>query len=526
MAGRGALSWRRASLVNRMVLVVALLLLAATSAGGALAYVMASSTIEEEIQFAGLSLGHSLASSIVTLVTKPGGNDELQMALNQLLEMDNEGRISDAYIVSSELLVLAAKDKAEVGRTFSRYPGLAAVESARAVRTPGFGTSIMAPVQWGQTNKRTLGYVVLFIGEKAFTAARNRILVSFALVFLLAVTVTVYLTRFVLQRLLRPVVALGEAARQLADGNSDYLLENPESEDEVGVATHSFLAMRDAQKIFVRFSNPALVRKIQSGIVPDRPEEVKLTIGFGDGVRFTDWSTAHTAAEISGMLTDYFTLFGLLVDHFDGIVEKFIGDAVMSYFGLHSERGAQQVARDAILTHFCGQLVLHTANEVFSRFHRRLPLYFRFGIATGKCVVGPMGAVGVKQDYTLIGNTVNLASRLEGVAQPGGLAIDNFTFQNAGGEAFLVVEGPHPEAIKGFSQPVPVYKVSGLRDAGEQERLGEFLLRFFTSYAVQSVLQVPAAHLSQWRNELKGRLLGTQLLLPTQVTSRQPAKVG
>jgi len=516
MSRRRPRSWRRISLVTRMIAIVAVLVLVATAAGGVSAYLVARATIEGEIQFAGQSLAHSLSGSIVTLINKPGAEGELQMALNQLLEVDDEGRISDAYIVSKDMHIMAARDPQRVGKRFTELDGLAKVDHMYVVRRPGFGTSIAAPVQWGKTSKRTLGYVVLFSSEKAFTAARDRVLIWFTGIFLAAVLAAILFTRLVMRRLLQPVVDLGEAARALADGNSDYPLDPPQSQDEIGVATRSFLAMRDAQKIFVRFSNPALVRRIRDGLVPERPEEVKLAIGFGDGVRFTDWSSANTAAEISTMLTDYFTLFGLLVEEFDGIVEKFIGDAVMSYYGLHSEAGTESVARDAIRTHLCGQIVFGLANRVFRDYQRRLPLRFRFGIATGKCVVGPMGARGVKQDYTIIGTTVNLASRLEGLAQPGGLTIDNFTYQNAGGADFLVAEEPREERIKGFTDPVKVYVVTGLREPAENQRLSELLVQYFERDAVRDVLRLDDEQHATFREEVERVLTASTLALPVE----------
>lgn len=504
------------SLVTRMVAVTALGVLVATLAGGVSAYLVASSALEEEIKFAGETLAHSLSGSIITVINKPGGEGELQVALNQLLARDRQGRIQDAYIISREQRVLAAKDASEAGKPFTRFAGLAQVHRAQAMRIPGSGTAVAAPVQWGKEHKRTLGYVVFFINEQVFTAARDRILASFSTLFLLAVLATFVITRYLVARMLRPVVALGEAARQLAAGNSEYALAAPPTEDEIGVATRSFLSMREAQKWYVRFSNPALVHEIMAGRAPDHPEEVKLTIGFGDGVRFTDWSSAHTAAEISTLLTDYFTLFGLLVAQHHGIVEKFIGDAVMTYYGLHTGRSAQEDARNAIRVHVCGQFALNMANRAFAKYHRRIPLRFRFGIASGKCVVGPMGARGVKLDYTILGNIVNLASRLEGLAEAGGLVIDNFTFSNAGREEFVRVEGPDTHRIKGIPQPVPVYRVRGLTAPEEEMRCRALLLDFFTRPEVEEVLRLSPPQMEAFRRELEARLEAPGIVLPTE----------
>ncbi len=493
---------RKKSLVARITLVTATLVLGSTLAGGAAAYFVASRTIAAEIQFTGKSLVHSLSGSIMTIITKPGAEDELQMVLNTMLEMDAEGRISDATIIAKDLTVLAAKDASQVGRSYSQFAGLGDLTGIRLFRIPGHSTRIAAPIQWGRKRKRTLGYVVLSLGEQTFTTARRNILLTFSSLFLVATLLSIIIIRLALSKLLRPVVQLGEAAQALAEGNSDYPLTKPKRRDEVGIATESFLFMREAQKVFVRFSNPALVREIQSGRAPDTPQEVKLAIGFGDGVRFTDWSNAHTAVEISHRLTQYFTLFGQIVVAQKGIVEKFIGDAVMSYYGLHGDAGAIETSRGAVRTHVYGQHVFRIANIAFSRYHRLMTLRFRFGIATGKCVVGPMGAHGVKLDYTLIGNAVNLAARLEGIAEPGGLAIDNFTYLNVDGEQFLTAQGPQMESIKGFEKLIPIYRVTGFKQVEENERLKEFLLDFFERDFVKEILHLDHEQYEEFYAEL------------------------
>ncbi|MFC1610715.1 adenylate/guanylate cyclase domain-containing protein [Myxococcota bacterium] len=498
--------------VTRMVLVTLFLVLGATLASGTSAYFVAIFTVEDEIEFAGQSLVHGLSGSIVTIITKPGAEGELQVILNQSLTVDKEGRIADALIISKDLTVVAAKDPSQVGRKYSRFSGLEDLKSMQTVNVRGSGTRIAAPVQWGQTNKRTLGYVVVTLSEHAFITARRGILISFSALFLIAALVTVFITRRVLQRLLKPVVDLGDAARALTEGNSDYPLE-PKSNDEIGIATQSFLKMRTAQRVFVRFSNPALVQEILEGRAPDLPVDVKLSVGFGDGVRFTDWSNAHTASEIGRLLSDYFTLFGQLVSAHGGIIEKFMGDAVMSYFGLHSEASVQ-ASLQSLRTHVAGQHLLTLADEAFHRYHRRRVLKFRFGLATGRCVVGPMGARGLKLDYTIVGDTVNLASRLEGLAKPGGLAIDRFTYLNVEGEHCLECQGPMQEVVKGYEDPIHIYRVAGYRSEKEIDRLRQTLLGLLRTDEVRAVLRLTNEQFSEYFAAVEETLLSKDPALP------------
>ncbi len=499
--------------VTRMVVVTLFLVLGATLASGAAAYVVAIRTVEDEIEFAGQSLAHGLSGSIVTIISKPGAEGELQVILNQSLRVDKEARIADALIVAKDMTVVAAKDPSQVGQRYSRFSGLAQLTSMQTVHIRGSGTRITAPVQWGQKDKRTLGYVVITLSEHAFAQARRGFLISFSILFFVASLATVFLTRRVLQRLLKPVVDLGNAARALAAGDSDFPLE-PKSSDEIGVATQSFLKMRSAQRVFVRFSNPALVKEILEGRAPDRPVEVKLSVGFGDGVRFTDWSNAHTANEIGSLLSDYFTLFGQLVAKHGGIIEKFMGDAVMCYFGLHGD-ASTHASLSSLRTHVAAQHLLALANTAFARYHSRRILMFRFAVATGRCVVGPMGARGVKLDYTIIGETVNLASRLEGLAAPGGLAIDRFTYLNVEGANRLLCEGPAQQKVKGFVDPVHIYRVIGYRDKAETDLLCQTLLDLLQTEEARDVLRLTKNQFAELFAEAEQRLMSQDVRLPT-----------
>ncbi|HSI06691.1 MAG: adenylate/guanylate cyclase domain-containing protein [Myxococcota bacterium] len=497
--------------VTRVVLVTLALVLAVTLASSAAAYFVASASVEDEIEFAGRSLVNGLSGSIATIITNPNAAGELQVILNQSLTIDKEGRVADALILSRDLTVLAAKDASQLGQKYSRFSGLKDITSIQSVHIGGLGTRIAAPVQWGQATKHTLGYVVITLSERAFAAARRSILISFSVLFLLAALVTVPLTRRVLQRFLKPVVDLGDAARALAAGNADHPL-TPSSNDEIGVATDSFIKMRAAQRVFVRFSNPALVQEILAGRAPDNPVDVRLAVGFGDGVRFTDWASAHAPNETSTYLSDYFTLFGQLVANHAGIIEKFMGDAVMTYYGLRSTT-SHHASLQAVRTHVAGQHLFNIANVLFQRYHQRRILRFRFGVASGRCVVGPLGARGVKLDYTIMGETVNLASRLEGMAAPGGLVIDRFTYLNVEGESCLEAEGPTAEPVKGFAKPVHLYRVAGFRSEAENDHLRAAVLQALDTEEARAVLRLTDAQYAEAMAEAES-YLQTRTRLP------------
>jgi len=502
-------------MATKMTLVISILILFACLAGGIAAYLVAKGALGKEIQFTGEQLVSNLSSSITTVIGKEGGESELQLMLNKLLAKDAGQRILDAYILNKSFVILAAKDTRLVKNNYTGSLKLDRLDRLRIFQSREQSTLIAAPVTWGKTNPVTLGYVVFEFSQGPIERAQNRIILWFLIVFLVAITLTTVITRFVLKRLLKPVVNLGQAANALAEGNLDYQIEEAHGRDEIAKAINSFIAMRRAQAIFVRFSNPALVRKILKGIAPDKADEAKVTVGFGDGVKFTPWSAEQTARQIAERLTDYFTLAGRLIEMMGGIVEKFIGDAIMSYFGLGSAEEEIIYTRRAVEAKVCIQTVFSIANWAFAKFHNRLILEFRFGLATGKCVVGPIGAKGVKLDYTIIGSTVNLASRLEGLAAAGGLIIASITDKIIGGKKYLRTLPPTMEPVKGFKDPVPVYQVIGFEDPADDERLRKMLLDFLAQEDILAIFKLNAEQRLEFKQEVEKRL-SVPLSLPVK----------
>jgi class 3 adenylate cyclase len=501
-------TWKHVSMVTQMIGVTVTLLLGAIATSGTAAYLVSKSQLETEIAFTGEQLVTSLAGSITTVIGKEGSEADLQVGLNKLMVRDEGNRILDANILGKDFTILASKDPQRIRIPYTGPIRLNELNTLKTFRGKENSTLIATPVLWGKgDNVRTLGFVVMEFSNAPIERAKRQTVLWFTLIFVLAVTATTLLTRLVMGRLLKPIVELGKASRALAQGDSEYRLEEPQGHDEIALAIGSFLTMREIQQVLFKFSNPALVRLILKGRAPDKAEEVKLTVGFGDGVKFTDWSAKNPAPVIAEMLTDYFTLAGRMVDHFEGIVEKFIGDAVMSYFGLEAKESLELYAQNAIKAKLCVQQSFQIAHWAFRHYQGRKPLEFRFGIATGPCVVGPIGAKGVKLDYTLIGSTVNLAARLEGIAAPGGLAVDKFTYLNArdGGLALLTSE-PRQVEVKGFKDPILVHSIIGLEDPAEDEKLRQFLRDFFAQADTLSIFRLTPEQLPEFKAEVEKRL--------------------
>jgi adenylate cyclase len=182
-----------------------------------------------------------------------------------------------------------------------------------------------------------------------------------------------------------------------------------------------------------------------------------VTILFADLVGFTTWSEKMSAPELAAMLTKFFTFASDAVFSQDGTIDKFIGDAVMAFFGAPISQ--KDHANRAIAAAMKIREGIETWNR--ERAARGEPeVAVRIAINTGEAIVGEIGSMQ-RVDYTVLGNCVNVAARMEEfVAGPGDIVIGPQTYEAAKSKFRCAQMGFF--ALKGLSNQVPMYKVIGL----------------------------------------------------------------
>jgi len=180
-----------------------------------------------------------------------------------------------------------------------------------------------------------------------------------------------------------------------------------------------------------------------------RADEKKLTILFSDIVGFTPTCERLTPREIVTLMNDYFDVMAKILKEHDAIIDKFIRDAIMALFeDKEGTPGALQAVRSG--------LRMQEALKVFNK-NRQPPLSLRIGINTGIVVQGDIGSRFLRRDYTVIGDNVNLAQRLESAAPPGGILISRSTYEEV--QDHIGVQEIPPLSLKGKSETTPAYLV-------------------------------------------------------------------
>ncbi len=213
---------------------------------------------------------------------------------------------------------------------------------------------------------------------------------------------------------------------------------------------------------FARYFSPQVSRVLAergpSALLPDKRE---ITVVFADLSGFTRYSELASAEETVGTLTHYLDELVRVAHVHGGTIDKFMGDEIMVLFGtpLHQEDHAARAvacARDM-------QVVVGMLNE--ERARRKLPtLGLTVGVNSGACVVGNVGGESRVQ-FSAIGDAINVAKRIQGLATRGDIVVGEDTLLFAG----LPVDGLEEHFVKGRGKPVRMRRI-GAPEAPEAVR--------------------------------------------------------
>ena len=264
---------------------------------------------------------------------------------------------------------------------------------------------------------------------------------------------------------LRQLVASARAIESGGDSQPVVI----RSRDEVGELALSFNRMveelRTRERIketFGKFLDPRIVTRL-IGDGAEQAERRNLTVFFSDIKSFTGISEQLTAGAVVNLLNSYFGAIAAVIHEHHGVIDKYIGDAVMAFWTPPFSAGDAH-ASDACLAALAQQeamVALRAQLPEITGMRRNPPeLVIRMGIATGEGVVGTIGSEAARS-YTVIGDTVNLASRLESINKLYGTSIilSEETFRLA--QQAIEARELDLITVAGKTEPVRIYEVMG-----------------------------------------------------------------
>lgn len=280
---------------------------------------------------------------------------------------------------------------------------------------------------------------------------------------LLALLVGLGLALLLSRHLSRPIRELARTAERVRDldlNQSPTLSRSPFR--ELNEVAGAYATMVDGLRMFAAYVPKSLVRRLMSahGEGAIASEEREVTIMFTDIVGFTSLSEDLPAAKVAQFLNRHFTLVDHCVEAEGGTIDKFMGDAVMAFWGApsdqpdHAARGCRAALAIAIA------ITDHNAAQCEDDFPR---LRVRLGIHSGVAVVGNIGAPS-RINYTIIGDAVNTAQRLEELSravanadEDVGIVISGDTAKQLGPQFELAPLGR--QALRGRHETLEVFRL-------------------------------------------------------------------
>ena len=263
-----------------------------------------------------------------------------------------------------------------------------------------------------------------------------------------------------------PLKSLAVAARNIEGGKFQIDLYS-KSRDEIGVLTSSFNKMCSALHIFGRFTNKEIAVKAMRGEIKPGGFSKRGTVFFSDIRDFTAKSENFTKAfgseasnKIVNWLNNYFTQMIDCVEKTNGVVDKFIGDAVMAHWGTAYTAGTpRKDAFNCIKAALMMRKSLYFMNKERRDGDPENPfIRIGCGINSGIVTAGQLGS-DMRMEYTVIGDPVNLASRIEALTKPlcADILISEDTYELIS-DLFITEEMP-PVTVKGKEKPVRIFAI-------------------------------------------------------------------
>lgn len=323
--------------------------------------------------------------------------------------------------------------------------------------------SFVAPVSF-QNVVAGHALVSLSIGsiQSSFERTAQVLLLAAMLMMVLAIAIGAWMSR----RMARPVEELVAAADRLGSGDYDIKLDT-HRRDELGKLAAAFNRMarslrekHQMEGVLSRFVADDVAKTMLSDLdkVDVGCTRVDASVLFVDIVGFTELAESSCADELVGLLNEYFAYFTTCSRLFFGTVDKFIGDCAMIIFGAPKPDVDHRFNAIA-----CATVMLRLLEEVNRnrRARGQKEVHVRIGVNSGEMMAGIVGG-SQRMEYTVVGDTVNVASRLSQIAAPGSMVVGEAVVQDESLKGRVNFASADEVTVRGRKSAIRTYRVAGI----------------------------------------------------------------
>jgi adenylate cyclase len=315
-------------------------------------------------------------------------------------------------------------------------------------------------------HKVKAGTIQLSLDNSAISDSLTQTLKALGIILIGIVLLAIGSSVLIAKRLTRSLKKLQTTTQEVAEGNLYPILpsvHNNEVGDLVKSFEHMLQGLRDKESIEHKF-NAFISKDIAKDILSDLKQHKKPlksvngSVLFVDIVGFTQLSENQSPLKIADVLNQYYSLLHQVSKIYWGSVDNYIGDGAMLTFGVHADNPKHSI--NAICA---AQLFIRLSKALNQqRIQNQLPeLHFRLGLHCGDMLAGAIGD-HERMQFTISGDSVNLAARLCDLASPNKLLISESVYQHPACHSLLVTEPSESFSIKGKAHPINCFSVTGL----------------------------------------------------------------
>lgn len=437
----------------KLSLLMVSILIAATAIQGWLIASQQTELLEQEIQ----KFGHGTTRLLVRQIKEP------------LLAQDD--------LTLEQIIQSAVKDEGVAGVSIMTSDGveIAASGAAHKIKRP----EVAKPLFWADgkrgryisfiemaySNNLKVGEVLVTIHADALDQVKAKatrfIIYSTAMMVIIGIIITAWISKMVTS----PIVRLIEISRQIAAGDVQARFSQKRG-GELGVLIESLNVMTEkllhklhVEQTFSRYVSPKVAKEVLADLAPQElgGKEVIASVLFADIVGFTALSEKMKANEVSRLLNEYFTYVDQAAHQCDGHVDKYMGDCAMILFGV-PEADSQHI-ENAIYCALLIQAVIKRLNR--ERIERgEVTVCFSIGANAGAMLAGNMGSRS-RMEYTVLGDTVNVASRLTSASTQDEIIITEAVATIPEIQGQFITRRGEAVKLKGKAEPITLFRVIG-----------------------------------------------------------------
>lgn len=353
--------------------------------------------------------------------------------------------------------------------------------------------SFISPIRFKDV---TAGHVVITFSREAMNQDIADSVQSIATATAVLIVLGIIMSYLLGRRLSRPIHHLVDASRAIGKGEYEYRIEERRN-DEIGHLMNSFnfmaqgmLQKQQVESAFTRHVSPHVAREIINNIEPVKlgGQHVNGSVMFVDIVGFTARSETMKPEGVAELLNEFYTHITQTAHLFHGTIDKYMGDCAMLIFGI-AEDDPDHAYHAIAYAIFLQHLMERYNRQRTSR--GKFPLHLRIGVNSGDMLAGNMGS-SERIQFTVVGDTVNLASRLCSVANTNQIVITEETWHLPGIQKRLLASEYQRMHVRGKSQQISTWLVHDVQpelQASMNQEIDRILMQ-----STQLNLDLPSNH--------------------------------